>query len=67
MLIYVFQNGNSTNQYNQFVPEEGEAHEMEKLYSKQYGTIDIDTNVNNHENSSEFSPGNPFSKQKVQI
>ena len=67
MLTYVYQNGNGTNQYSPFVPEGDEAQEMEKVGSKQYGTIDVETNVKNQERASEFSPGNPFAKQKVQI
>lgn len=67
MLIYIYQNGYGTNHYNEFVPEEGEAHEMEKMASKQYGTIDVETNMKDHEKASELSASNPFAKQKVQI
>ena len=56
-----------TNGYNKFVPEDGEAHEMEKLNSKQYGTTSMEVNDRTYEKSSEFSPGNPFIKQNVRL
>ena len=56
---------NSANRYTEFVPEEGDSHEMEKLNTNQYGTIDVEMTPNTNENAKGFSPANPFNKTKV--
>ena len=64
-ILCYFKCGEGSNRYTEFVPEDGESHEMEKLTSRQYGTTDFDTNSTTNQNSNEFSPANPFVKTKV--
>ena len=61
----IIQCGEGTNRYTEFVPDDGDAHEMEKLNCTQSSNNDFNINVKLTENSAEFSAGNPFSNPKV--
>ena len=64
-MIHIFENkfGEGTNRYTEFVPDDGESHEMEKLNSN----IDHGATTKMVENSTEFSAGNPFVKPRVYL
>ena len=61
----IIQCGEGTNRYTEFVPDDGDAHEMEKLNCTQSSNNDLSINVKLIENSAEFSAGNPFANPKV--